>query len=348
MMRAKHKKCILSSYLVTLLDYAEIQGISSESILSRTRLNYNSLKKRWYYVSYDHYVDFVHSFLDHCDRPGLVFDIVAHVPVSAHGLLGLAVICGLNFKQSLNLAVKFSFIQSNVYRLELSINNDYARLALTPQYDMDDRMARFSAELAIATMHKTKEDLTGISEGTQSVMFPYEAPSTIDCFTDFFGCDVLFSQPLLAINFNEQSLSYRIKLANQDAHEHLVESCQQRLNDVSSEVDVKDQVRYVLRNSLLEDSTQQTVAQQLNVSPRTLRRHLHENGITFQCLLDEERAARAKQLLLYSDQPIAIIAAQLGYSDSAHFTKSFKKHATVSPTVFRKQTQEAWQARDHS
>jgi len=44
----------------------------------------------------------------------------------------------------------------------------------------------------------------------------------------------------------------------------------------------------------------------------------------------------AKRLLLYSDQTSHEIATELGYKDPGHFSKFFKKHEGMSPTVFRK------------
>lgn len=45
----------------------------------------------------------------------------------------------------------------------------------------------------------------------------------------------------------------------------------------------------------------------------------------------------AKRLLLNSDLPTNEIAEQLGYKDQSHFSKFFKKHVGVSPSVFRKE-----------
>ena len=44
----------------------------------------------------------------------------------------------------------------------------------------------------------------------------------------------------------------------------------------------------------------------------------------------------AKRLLLYSDHSTSEIAEQLGYKDPGHFSKFFKKHQGLSPSVYRK------------
>lgn len=44
----------------------------------------------------------------------------------------------------------------------------------------------------------------------------------------------------------------------------------------------------------------------------------------------------ARRLLLYSQKSTDMIASELGYNDASHFSKFFKKHEEVSPSVFRK------------
>ena len=53
-------------------------------------------------------------------------------------------------------------------------------------------------------------------------------------------------------------------------------------------------------------------------------------------VINDRILLEAKRLLLYSDQSAIEIAEELGYKDASHFSKFFKKHVGMSPTVFRK------------
>jgi AraC family transcriptional regulator len=54
----------------------------------------------------------------------------------------------------------------------------------------------------------------------------------------------------------------------------------------------------------------------------------------------ERRLCRARDLLVDpQDSPIELIALQLGFSGSSHFSSAFRRHAGMSPTVFRKSFQ---------
>ena len=79
-----------------------------------------------------------------------------------------------------------------------------------------------------------------------------------------------------------------------------------------------------------------TIADELHIDTRTLRRRLESEGTSFRRLLDEVRDALAVQLLTTSDIPVAEIARRLGYSDTANFTHAFTRWHALPPSHFRR------------
>lgn len=75
----------------------------------------------------------------------------------------------------------------------------------------------------------------------------------------------------------------------------------------------------------------------LHKSPKTLSnlfsRHINKSPLN---VINERIILEAKRLLLYSDLSSDEIAVQLGYSDSGHFSKFFKRHTGSSPSTFKK------------
>lgn len=82
--------------------------------------------------------------------------------------------------------------------------------------------------------------------------------------------------------------------------------------------------------------TQETAARRLHVSVRTLIRHLKQDGTSFQSLRDDALKDRALQLLRRPGLNIHDIASLLGYSDTANFSRAFKRWFGVSPGAYRK------------
>ena len=64
---------------------------------------------------------------------------------------------------------------------------------------------------------------------------------------------------------------------------------------------------------------------------RTFKKHF---GDTFSNHLCRYRCIRATEMYLYDGMTIADIAASVGFSDYCYFSKSFKKHIGVAPSVY--------------
>lgn len=72
-------------------------------------------------------------------------------------------------------------------------------------------------------------------------------------------------------------------------------------------------------------------------SPKTLSnlfsKHINKSPLN---IINERIILEAKRLLLYSELSNEEIATELGYKDSSHFSKFFKKHTGSNPSGFKK------------
>ena len=76
-------------------------------------------------------------------------------------------------------------------------------------------------------------------------------------------------------------------------------------------------------------------ARRLQVTPRTLQRRLVDEGVSFGGLLTEVRRTQAERLLARSEEPIAAVAQQVGYADTATFARAFRGWTGTTPGQFR-------------
>jgi AraC-like DNA-binding protein len=77
------------------------------------------------------------------------------------------------------------------------------------------------------------------------------------------------------------------------------------------------------------------LARALNVSLRTLHRHLRLEGASVQALKDEVRCQRAQDLLRRTRQPVKQIAHQLGYRSEKSFARAFRQWTGATPSDWR-------------
>jgi two-component system, response regulator YesN len=94
--------------------------------------------------------------------------------------------------------------------------------------------------------------------------------------------------------------------------------------------------RQIIHQRFAEDLTLTSVAQEIHVSPFHLS-HLfrRRSGVTFLEYLTDHRMQQAQVLLEETLEPISQVATRVGYADSRHFGRVFKKRLGVTPSQYR-------------
>ena len=80
----------------------------------------------------------------------------------------------------------------------------------------------------------------------------------------------------------------------------------------------------------------ETLAQQLHSSVSTLRRHLLEEGQSYQSIKDDLRRDLAISQLCHSDKSVLEIAHELGFAEASAFHRAFKKWTGTRPGEYRR------------
>lgn len=83
----------------------------------------------------------------------------------------------------------------------------------------------------------------------------------------------------------------------------------------------------------------ETVARQLDITPRTLQRRLQDEDTTYLALRDHVRYRHARQLLRDPAMSVDRIAELLGFSEPANFYRAFRGWSGLSPGEYRRQQQ---------
>ncbi len=80
-----------------------------------------------------------------------------------------------------------------------------------------------------------------------------------------------------------------------------------------------------------------SVAEMIDISPRSLQRHLQQDQTSYSQLLENLRYELAMQKITHTDLEFQAIAQELGYSTTGHFTRAFKRWTGKTATQFRQQ-----------
>ncbi|MFH1344484.1 MAG: AraC family transcriptional regulator [Pseudomonadota bacterium] len=95
------------------------------------------------------------------------------------------------------------------------------------------------------------------------------------------------------------------------------------------------------------DATLGGAARALEISDRTLQRHLGRMGTSHSEMLADVRLNIACRLLMDSSQRLSDISEFLGYANASSFSRTFVRLMKVQPVVYRRQQLARKHGRQH-
>ena len=101
-----------------------------------------------------------------------------------------------------------------------------------------------------------------------------------------------------------------------------------------------DYVRSLVKAHLADGNLKiDELAEIVGMSTRSLQRKLNESDSSYLQIVEETRFELACTHLDNQSMKIKDVAAALGYANSQHFARYFRRHSGVSPSQYRSQKQ---------
>jgi len=178
----------------------------------------------------------------------------------------------------------------------------------------------------IATNMNFARELCGPTWTPTAVFIPSAKPHDFTHHRHFLNVSPTFNAEFCAIRFSAHWLRKAVNGAD-PALLQLAES-QVSCDKVPS---IVQQASRALRILFLDSKySGDDVAQALSMHRRTLNRRLHDEGTTFQAVLDDVRFELARQLISSSHIALDDVAASLGYAGASPFTRRFTRSCASS------------------
>ena len=202
--------------------------------------------------------------------------------------------------------------------------------------DPDDPARVFAFEWLLRLIHGLCCWLVGRGIALDSVAFPYAAPAHAADYALIYTENSSFGGPCLAARFNANLLDLPIR-RDEAALAAFLEDAPGKLTTLyRRDREMVQRVRDLLRAALPAALSLEDVADRLHISPRTVHRRLEEEGSSFRGIKDALRRDMALARLTKTREPIARIAADLGYADTSAFYRAFVDWTGMAPAHYRR------------
>ncbi|GGP79414.1 AraC family transcriptional regulator [Streptomyces melanogenes] len=197
---------------------------------------------------------------------------------------------------------------------------------------------RFLTECLLIISHRLCSWLVGRRIPLLRASFGYPPPAHKDEYPSLFGCPVRFGQTRTEAVFDARWLTAPLVRDEAALEQMLRRSPFELLSRRAYGTTVAEQVHRDLGRALLASprlpSLDETAAR-LALSPATLRRRLQHEGTSFQQLKDAVRRDAAIAGLAEGREPIAELAARLGFSEDTSFHRAFRRWTGTTPGAYR-------------
>ncbi|MEL7227947.1 MAG: AraC family transcriptional regulator ligand-binding domain-containing protein, partial [Cyanobacteria bacterium J06576_12] len=260
-------------------------------------------------------------------------------PFSSLGQLAPAMQYAKDARSALAALVQYRSILSD--RLSIELIEADAEASLHLHHPIDEMDGGYGAEAGMALLTRFGKEIIGGESPLIRVHFKHLSFGALHVYETFFGVPVFFQQPHNALVFHREALDQ----PTQKGDIHLFRYIQGnldllqdhwRLHHDSSQISKLYDA--ITRNAESLEYSADALAQQMNMSMRSLQRLAQEHGLTIRGLLDDTRQAKARQLLTNTTLKIGEISNQLGYSDERSFRRAFKRWTGQNPSKFRQRS----------
>ena len=198
----------------------------------------------------------------------------------------------------------------------------------------------FAFEWLLRLLHGLSSWLVGRSIVLDAVDFPYPRPAHADDYALIYTAQSTFadnaSGGTLVATFAANLLDLPIRRDEAALQAFLVGAPGKLSMLYRRDREMVLRVRNCLRDALPEAMPLATVARELHLSPRTLHRRLEDEGSNFQAIKDALRRDLAISRLAKTQQPLARIAADLGFADPSAFYRAFVSWTGMAPAHYRR------------
>ena len=151
----------------------------------------------------------------------------------------------------------------------------------------------------------------------------------------FFGCPLTQSDAI-RISFSAQDAQRPFLTESVAMWEAFEPSLRKRLSALDEQASTSDRVRALLLEMLPEGmSSIDAVAQRLALSKRSLQRHLGDEAVSFQDVLNTVRQELAQHYLVNSTISPGEISWLLGFQESNSFIRAFRGWTGKTPGAYR-------------
>jgi AraC-like DNA-binding protein len=265
-------------------------------------------------------------------EPGLGYYLGLDTRATLYGAIGFAGLAAATVGDAIKLGLQYAPLFSTALAMDLSVDGGLAVLTFEERANLGS-----VRDMVLISMIVGLREIATVGTGRKtggSADYAFPEPTYHARFAHI-APPSRFDRPKTRFQFDAAILSYPVLTRDPVASERARIQCAQELDELRARSGIAGRVRQVLANEDVGSLDQ--LAAHLNMAPRTLRRRLASEGVSFSTLVDENVRDEAQRLMRSSRMPIDEVARRLGYTSASSFVRAFQRWTGKTPARYRRE-----------
>lgn len=325
--------------LIAAVNTLDTLNIDTGHVFEGTNLTRSQLSAPNAKISQYQQIRAFRNISDAASDPSLPFRIGQSVHVSAYGLFGYAILCSKDYATAARFAQKYHDLAAPLIEMAFVRDADRSGWRISPLAHalVDDDFYGFLLNLHIGIYLTLHRDIFGpdFHPGFIETTCPETARFTLP---QTAARRVVYGAEENVLQIPVDRLESPLGLSNEHTYQQLEVICQNELGGLQKRSGLSGKVRaYFLRSGGLGPASGrlEEVAAHFQMTSRTLRRRLQEEGHSLRGILDNVRSEVAVRYLRENQLTNEEIAHLLGFSDTASFGRAFRRWTDRGPREYR-------------
>lgn len=311
-------------------------GVALNDLLHGTDLQLSNFLDLNKYISFNQHLRLINNARLFSNDPTYALKLGQQFFINHDGILACRVMSSETTQQAMELLSRYQALLTGLLLLDFTVEKDYGVLTVAEKLPLGDSLWHFieysfSSIFSLGKFCLGKKDLHVIFE------FERESKGDTKVFETFFNNPVRFNCDSNRILIPKETLKDSIIFSDFEWATQNEALCALHLKQLANDTEVIYKVKSTMRSMPFNLISLESLSDRLHMSPRTLRRHLHTQGISFKTLLENERKSIAVKRIEKKDISLEKLAELLGYNSASSLSRAFKRWYGVSPINYKKE-----------
>jgi len=320
--------------LSLIADVVKDHGIGEFELLEGSGLLPRDLRQSGSFLKYHQVLTIIQNALRLYPEPGLGLAVGKREKISTWGLLGFAMMSCETLADALKVAQRYYPAGPALVDMEFLYDTDQCHTRAYTPFPVGHALPFVVEELG-SCMVSVFSVMLGEPFRFCDIQLSYDKPAYADKYQAIFGCPISWNCPVNQFSFDNAFLEMPLVTTDPVSLGVAEKLCQEALDRQGEQGDITHEIRRILMRNPGRFPSMELVAEELQISTRSMRRHLADLDTSFQSILDDVRMNLAIQYLGTAKLPLEEIAVLVGFNEYNNFRKAFKRWTGNPPSFYR-------------